>query len=55
MGTIELSVAEFAAWQHDVEPGDRVRLAATVKAHETYREQRQTVLVRRKRLPNEAA
>lgn len=43
-----------AAWSYDVEPGDRVRLAATVKAHETYREQRQTVLVRPKRLPNEA-
>lgn len=39
-----------AAWAYDVMAGDEVRLTATVKAHETYREQRQTVLSRPKRV-----
>lgn len=39
-----------AAWAYEVEAGEQVHLIATVKAHETYREQRQTVLTRPKRI-----
>lgn len=39
-----------AAWAWDVEQGDTITVAGTVKAHEEYRGARQTVLTRPKRL-----
>lgn len=53
-GAVLAKTCTNAAWAWEVKPGDRVRLTATVKSHETYREQRQTVLTRPKRIAEPA-
>ncbi|GAB3588711.1 hypothetical protein [Calidifontibacter terrae] len=44
-----------AGWSYDVEVGDTVTLTATVKKHQTYREEIQTVLTRAKLVERVAA
>lgn len=42
-----------ARWSYDVSSGDTLRLTATVKAHDVYRGEQQTVLTRARQVPQE--
>ena len=47
-GTTVLKTVTKAAWAFDVDQGDTVTIAATVKSHEDYHGTRQTVVTRPK-------
>lgn len=51
-GTVKVVTA--AGWAYDVIQGDEVTVAGTVKAHEVYREHKQTRLVRPRLVPSPA-
>ena len=52
-GIVKLVTA--AAWAYEVQAGDQVAVVGTVKAHELYRDHKQTRLVRPRRLDTPAA